>query len=151
MLFHQGRPRYWIPGYDSAHLAVPALLGLVILLLAVVPAPRFSASGASPGSRAEAQRMTVPAVILSPTGGAVLTPDQLTVIEGLGPAGAVIHLFWFDQALGAPTRAGADGRWRFQVQQLPPGSHALRAVSQLGEQQTVSPPVLFTVRSPGAR
>ncbi|MCW5556598.1 MAG: hypothetical protein KIT22_01950 [Verrucomicrobiae bacterium] len=148
MLFHQGRPRYWIAGYDSAHLAVPAVLGLVIVLLAVVPTRRAAAAGTPPTPRVEPR--TANPVILSPTAGAVLTPDQQTVIEGIGPAGASWQWFWFDRALGAPTLVGTDGRWRFQVQRFPPGNHVLRAATRLGDRQTLSPPVLFTVRAPVA-
>ncbi|MBN8249636.1 MAG: hypothetical protein J0L84_19630 [Verrucomicrobia bacterium] len=145
-LLHQGRPRYWIPGFDRVHLALPALLGLVLLLLITapsVPAEARRASPVIPSPRA----VTAP-VILSPTAGAMLLPGQLSLIEGIAPAGAEVHLFWFNQALGAPTRAGADGRWRFSVQGIPPGVHTLRAAVLDRGRHSFSSPVLFTIQTP---
>ena len=36
MYFVQGRPRFWVPGFDAAHLILPALLALVVVLLVVI-------------------------------------------------------------------------------------------------------------------
>lgn len=147
-LLHQGRPRYWIPGYDRVHLVLPALLGLVMVLLLTArtaPAPERRPPPAAPAPRA----VTTP-MILNPTAGAVLLPGQLTVIEGIGPVGAEVRLYWYNQALGAPTRAGADGRWQFAVQGMPPGVHTLRAAIVDRGRPSFSPPVLFSVQKPPA-
>jgi hypothetical protein len=149
-LLHQGRPRYWIPGFDRVHLALPALLGLVLVLL--MTAPSVPAEVRRAPSVIPAPRTVTAPIILSPTAGAVMLPGQLTVIEGVGPAGAEVHLFWFHQALSAPTRAGADGRWRFSVQGIPPGVHTLRAAVLDRGRHTFSPAVLFTIQaSPPSR
>lgn len=146
MYFVNGRPRFWIPVFDTVHLAVPALLGLVVVLLATSP-PAPHAPTPAP-REARAPRPAPSLQILSPTTGAVLVPGQLRQIEGLAPPDATLQLFWFDRPLGQPTRVGPDGRWIFSAEHFPPGRHVLRALTRWNGQEIASQPVIITIQPP---
>lgn len=146
MYFTQGRPRFWIPGFDTAHLALPALLGLAAVLIAVLPAP--------PAPKPSVVRIAVPpkaapaTIILQPVSGAVLGAGQMKSIEGLAPPGATVQLYWLDRPLGPPARAGGDGRWTFSTAGFPPGRHAFRVVSRSVQGMATSAPVVVAIQSP---
>lgn len=144
MDFTQGRPRFWIPGFDTAHLALPALLGIAAVLIAVLPPP--------PAPKPSEARVPIPArpapatVILQPVSGAVLGAGQMKSIEGLAPPGAAIQLYWLDRPLGAPARAGGDGRWTFTTAGFPSGRHAFRVVSRSVQGMATSAPVVVAIQ-----
>lgn len=145
MYFSRGRPRFWIPAYDRIHLVIPALLGLVAVLLATAPpAPQPAISRVEP----RPIRPAVVIAILSPVSGAQLEPRQLPRIDGVAPPGAVISLLWFDRPIGQPTRAGPLGRWSFRTEGFPPGQHLLRAVGRWDGGGATSAPVIFTLQAP---
>ena len=146
MYFTQGRPRFWIPGFDTAHLALPALLGLAAVLIVVLPKP--PAPKPSPFTIPVPQRPTPAPVILQPLSGAVLGAGQMKPIEGLAPPGATIQLYWLDRPLGAPARAGGDGRWIFSTAGFPSGRHAFRVVSRSAQGMATSAPVVVAIQPP---
>lgn len=145
MYFVRGRPRYWIPSFDRVHLVVPALLGLVVVLIVTaVPAPQPTASR----QEARTPRPSLTVTILNPTSGIVLTSNLVPSIEGTAPPGVIVHLFWFDRPLGQPTRVGPDGRWSFSSGRFPAGQHLLRAVARWQGGLATSAPVIITVQTP---
>ncbi|MEN9674345.1 MAG: hypothetical protein RIS76_241 [Verrucomicrobiota bacterium] len=145
MYFDRGRPRFWIPGFDRIHLVVPALLGLVAVLIATaVPAPPPITSRPEPRT----PRPSLAVTILNPTSGIVLTSNLVPAIEGTAPPGVIVHLYWFDRPLGQPTRVGPDGRWSFSSGRFPAGQHLLRAVARWQGGLATSAPVIITVQTP---
>lgn len=139
----QARPRYWIAGYDTAHLAVPALLGLIGVLLGTAPSPT---GGRTRVPTPDLPQSTQGPLILSPTSMAILTAAELKIVEGLGPPGADVRLIWYDRPFGPSTRIGSDGRWSFAVGSFPEGRHALRAVIRWQGSLATSPPAIITIR-----
>src|SRR5262245_12625181 len=111
MYFVQGRPRYWMPGFDTAPLAAVALLAVVILLIALLPNRPVTRQRVVPPAPAR----ILPTTILAPTTGAAAVPGQSMVVEGLAQPGVTVRLYWYDRPLGEPTRVGADGRWQFSI------------------------------------
>ena len=146
MHFTRGRPRFWIPGFDTAHLAVPGLLLLVLCLIAAAPATPVPVRPAP-----AAPQPLNPASILSPTSGSVLSPEQLSLIEGVAHPGSSVQLYWHNRPVGPPAQAGIDGRWHFINVRFPPGQHVLSVVARSGNRQTVSASVLVTVKPPPAQ
>ncbi|MFO1461117.1 MAG: hypothetical protein U1G08_17145 [Verrucomicrobiota bacterium] len=146
MDFTQGRPRFWIPGFDTAHLALPALTALVAVLIVVLPTP--------PVPKPPVVRVPIPpkpapaTVILQPVSGTVLGAGQMKSIEGLAPPGASVQLYWVDRPLGSPALVGADGRWTFSTAGFPPGRHAFRVVSRTFTGTATSAPVVVAIQSP---
>lgn len=144
MHFTQGRPRFWVPGFDTAHLVLPALLGVAVLLIATRPSP--------PPPRPPTvqvplpQRPTHATAILQPVSGAVLSSGQMKSIEGLAPPGAAVQLIWMDRPLGSPTRSGGDGRWAFSTAGFPSGRHAFRVVSHGPAGSVTSAPVVVAIQ-----
>ena len=147
MYFVQGRPRFWVPGFDTAHLVLPALLALAVGLLVVLPNRAVTASQPAPVAR-----QLLPTTILAPVAGTVLPAGQGgVVVEGLAQPGGVVRLYWFAQPIGEPTLVGTDGRWRFTLGNLPVGQHTLR-VSTLAERRYLwSPELVITVAAPAAK
>ena len=146
MYFTQGRPRFWFPGFDTVHLALPALLGLAVVLIAVLPPPPAPKPSVVPVPLPA--KPAPPTVILQPVSGAVLGAGQMKSLEGLAPPGASVQLYWLDRPLGAPARAGADGRWTFSTAGFPSGRHAFRVVSRSTQGMATSAPVVVAIQLP---
>ncbi len=121
--FPPRRPSLWEPGFDTAHLAVPVLILLLGGLLFVLPPSRVVAPRPTPVPAPTLQ----PTTWLSPVPGTTFVPGQTLVVEGLAHPGSVVRLYWYSDPLGDPLVVPPDGRWRFQVAQVPAGSHTLRA------------------------
>jgi len=147
MLFVQGRPRFWVPSFDTPHLVVPGLLLVVGLLLALLPSRPLVRTRVPPPAPAQIN----PTLILSPTAGAVLTAGQSAVIEGLAQPGGIVRLYWYSQPIGEPTRVALDGRWQFTIASLPPGTHSLRAGALVAGRSIWSGETIFNVSAPPAR
>jgi len=144
MYFVNGRPRFWVPGFDTAHLVLPALLLFFAILLAVVPPEPVPLKRIAPPPLPQ----TRPTTILSPAAGSIFAPGQLGVVEGLAQPGGVVRLYWSDRPLGEPTRVGPDGRWSFTIGRFPPGQHILSAIAMVEGRYLRSPEVVFTVQAP---
>lgn len=143
-MFQQSRPRFWIAGYDTAHLAVPVLLVAVILALAFAPPPppRVAPQPARP--------MVVPQIV-SPAPGTILAAGQAFSLDGVAEPGSNVRLFYFLNQIDYPlgdTRAGADGRWRFTVNGLQSGNHSFRATAFLAGRSQISREVTYQVKAP---
>jgi len=147
MYFVQGRPRYWVPGFDTAHLAVPALMIVVGLLITYLPARSVTRNRTVPPVPAQVMQTT----ILSPLAGAELTIGQTAVIEGLAQPGGIVRLYWYAQPIGEPTRVGLDGRWQFTIANLPAGTHSVRAGALVAARNIWSSEVVFTAVAPASK
>lgn len=145
-MFREGRPRFWISGYDTAHLAVPVLLVLVVAALAFAPAPQPApARPAAPVARAMA-----PTLIIAPVTGSVLITGQSFFVDGSAEPGSNVRLFYFANGADYPlgdARVGADGRWRFTINDLKPGNHSFRAAAFLAGRTMISGEVTYTVKA----
>lgn len=121
--FPPRRPSLWEPGFDTAHLAVPVLILLLGGLLFVLPTPRVAPPRPTPAPTPTLQ----PTMWLSPAPGTTFVTGQTLVVEGLAHPGSVVRLYWYSDPLGDPLIVPPDGRWRFQVANVPAGNHTLRA------------------------
>ncbi len=117
------RPSLWEPGFDTAHLAVPILILLLVGLLFILPPAPARQSRPVP----VAPPVIQPTTWLSPVPGTIFTPGQMLVVEGLAHPGSVVRLYWYADPLGDPLVVPPDGRWRFQIANIPAGNHTLRA------------------------
>jgi len=140
MALVQARPRDWEAGFDTVHLAVPALAALVALLIAFLPARPMTRTRVVP----PAPPQIVPTTILGPTAGATLTAGQPALVEGLAHPGSIVRLYWYSQPIGEPTRVGRDGRWQFSIGGLPAGTHSIRAGALVSGRHVWSGETVFT-------
>lgn len=121
--FPPRRPSLWEPGFDTVHLVVPVLILLLGGLLFVLPTPRVTPPRPVPAPIPTLQ----PTTWLSPVPGTIFAPGQTLIVEGLAHPGSVVRLYWYSDPLGDPLVVPPDGRWRFQVANVPAGNHTLRA------------------------
>lgn len=144
-MFRDGKPRYWIAGYDGKFLVVPALLALVIagiLWLPHPPPPKPVIAPVAPPPMA-------PTLILQPSPGSVVTAQTPFTLSGSAEPGSVVRLNYFrnnvDQLL-AEQVAGADGSWAFSLSRLDSGPHTFRALASKGGRTMPSGEVTYTAK-----
>jgi hypothetical protein len=138
------RPSLWEPGFDTAHLAVPILILLLGgLLFYLPPAPIRQARPVPPPPP-----VIQPTTWLSPVPGTAFAPGQALVVEGLAHPGSVVRLYWYANPLGDPLVVPPDGRWRFQVANLPAGNHTLRVGALVAGRPVWSPEFTLLVVPP---
>ena len=138
------RPALWEPGFDTAHLAVPVLILLLGGLLFVLPPTPVTPPRPPPTPAPVLQ----PTTWLSPVPGTTFAPGQTLVVEGLAHPGSVVRLYWYSDPLGDPLVVPPDGRWRFQVANIPAGSHTLRAGALVAGRSVWSPEFTLQVVPP---
>ena len=139
------RPRYWIPAIDRWSLAAPVLLVLVVVALAVLPAPPVAAVRKAPV--APPPRVLAPSVIVSPRPGTVFISGAIGDLAGTAEPGGLVRLYHGTQVLGQTT-ATAEGRFLFHLANFPPGPHTLRVETVVGPRSVWSGEVAFTVKTP---
>jgi len=138
------RPALWEPGFDTAHLAVPILillLGALLFVLPPVPVPKARPVPSPPP-------VIQPTTWLSPPPGTTFVPGQVLVVEGSAHPGSVVRLYWYADPLGDPLVVPPDGRWRFQVANIPAGNHTLRAGALVAGRPIWSPEFTLQVIAP---
>ncbi len=144
-MFRDGKPRYWIPGYDGPFLAVPVLLALVIAGIIWLPkaaAPRQNVTAIPP-------RPMAPTLILSPAAGSIVPANEAFTISGSAEPGSVVRLNYFlngvDVLLGELPSA-TNGAWGFNLSRLQPGAHTFRASAFLGGRTVMSGEVTYLAK-----
>ena len=142
--FPPRRPSLWEPGFDTAHLAVPVLILLLVGLLLVLPTPPAT----PPRSVSAPAPVLQPTTWLTPLPGTSFAPGQTLVVEGLAHPGSVVRLYWYSDPLGDPVVVPPDGRWRFQVANVPAGTHTLRAGALVAGRSVWSPEFTLQVVMP---
>jgi len=138
------RSTLWEPGYDTAHLAVPIFILILGGLLFVLPPTPVRQARPVPVSPPVIQ----PTTWLSPVPGTTFAPGQVLVVEGLAHPGSVVRLYWYADPLGDPLVVPPDGRWRFQVANIPAGSHTLRVGALVAGRPVWSPEFTLQVVPP---
>lgn len=142
--FPPRRPSLWEPGFDTAHLAVPVLILLLAGLLFVLPPSRVTPPRPPPVPIPELQ----PTTWLTPVPGTIFAPGQTLVVEGLAHPGSVVRLYWYSDPLGDPLVVPPDGRWRFQMANVPAGNHTLRVGALAAGRSVWSPEFTLQVVAP---
>jgi hypothetical protein len=176
-MFENGRPRYWIGWYDRWHLILPVLLAGAAVALwmqprlpvtdTVPPVNGRYLDGSGVGLRPSGgggpstplgsatpfiPTQMRPTTLESPQNGKGFFQSRLSDAEGRAEPGSTVYLDYADQdlvwhGLGTMT-ADAEGRYRFQLRNFPPGHYRLRAravtptgqVSESGENMiTITP------------
>jgi len=157
-MFQNGRPRYWIEGYDTAHLAVPVLLLIVIGLLAFLPGNSTTAKAlpqqrtgqaASPSLQQPAPRPMTPTLWLQPRSGTMVSAGQPLTVNGTAEPGSLVRLFYLHNRQGhllSQTNATAQGQWRFIVSKLTAGQHSFQAVAYSGSRTMPSGELRVTAK-----
>ncbi len=153
-MFEKGRPRYWIDWYDPWYLLLPLFLVLVLAAVWWLPKPATAAhKGVAARMNPLAPRgpSTVvppgptlppptPTFLNSPQHGRGYFQSRLTEAEGRAEPGAEVRLEYAEADLVwhelSRMRAAADGRFRFQLKDFPPGSYRLRARALTASGQT---------------
>jgi hypothetical protein len=127
-MFRDGKPRYWIAGYDGKFLVVPVLLALVIagiIWLPQAPAPKPVIAPPPPPAMA-------PTLVLQPAPGNVVPANETFTLSGSAEPGSVVRLNYFqtnvDHLLGEQT-AATNGGWAFNLSRLQAGSHTFRVLA----------------------
>ena len=142
--FPPSRSALWEPGFDTAHLAVPILIlvlgGLLFVLPSAPPRPIRPVPIAPP--------VIQPTTWLSPVPGTTFVPGQVLSVEGLAHPGSVVRLYWYADPLGDPMVVPPDGRWRFQVANIPAGNHTLRVGALVAGRPVWSPEFTLQVVPP---
>lgn len=144
MYFVQRRPRYWEPGFDTAHLVVPVLIAGVALLIALLPSQLAAPLRTAPPTPVN----IVPTTILSPVAGMAMSLGQSVTVDGVAQPGSIVRLYWYAQPVGEPTRVAPDGRWHFTLGNLPAGTHSIRVGAWVAGRNLWSPEVVFTATNP---
>lgn len=151
-MFRDGKPRYWVAGYDTKFLAVPGLLALVIAGIIWLPKPPPPRPVIAP----PAPPPMVATVIQQPPLGSVLPANDNFVIAGVAEPGSSVRLNYFlrgqDLVLGEQL-AATNGVWAFSLARLQPGSHTFRAIAFKGGKAMPSGEVTYvckTVAKPAA-
>lgn len=150
-MFENGRPRYWLDWYDSWHLLLPVLLAVLVAALwlqpplpvtgRVMPLTGRSSGGSGVGLRpvqatggAMIETPVVPmrpTTLESPENGKGFFQSRLSDAEGRAEPGSTVYLDYANEdliwrGLGTMT-VDAEGRYRFQLKNFPPGHYRLRA------------------------
>ena len=150
-MFENGRPRYWIDWYDRWHLLLPVMLAGVLAMMWLWPPlpvagrmapvsgrlPSGSGVGLRPpgGSGAMMTETSVvqmaPTTLESPQNGKGFFQSRLSDAEGRAEPGSTVYLDYANEdlvwrGLGTMT-VDAEGRYRFQLKNFPPGHYRLRA------------------------
>lgn len=127
-MFRDGKPRYWIAGYDGKFLVVPALLALVIagiIWLPLAPAPKPVIAPPPPPPMA-------PTLVLQPAPGSVVPSNETFVLSGSAEPGSVVRLNYFlnnvEKDLSEQI-ADTNGGWAFSLNRLQAGSHTFRVLA----------------------
>ena len=141
-MFVQGKPRYWIPGYDGWYLAAP--VGFVLLVVALCLLPRKPLAAARPAG--PPPRVLTATSLLWPKPGAVFHDGKVGDVGGTAEPGGLVRLY-YGTALIGQTVADANGRFRFQLAGFPAGPATLRAETLIGARSMWSGEVTFTVAS----
>ncbi len=144
-MFRDGKPRYWVAGYDTKFLAVPVLLVLVIagiIWLPKPPPPRPVIAPPPPPPMAAT-------VILQPPLGTVIPANDNFLISGVAEPGSSVRLNYFlrgqDVVLGEQI-SGTNGVWAFNLARLQPGSHTFRAIAYKGGKALPSAEVTYVCK-----
>jgi len=120
----EGKPRYWLAGYDIWHLLVPVALAGVLTALAMLPEPRKPQPAPPPPAM-------IPTAWISPAPNSSISARQFGVVEGRGQPGGTVTL-WLRQ-IPNPERPlteralQPDGRFVIALTNFPPGSYGFRA------------------------
>jgi hypothetical protein len=144
-MFRDGKPRYWIPGYDGAFLVVPLLLAAVIGGLVWLPKPppvRQNVTAVPP-------RPMLPPVILEPPPGSLVTANEAFTISGSAEPGSVVRLNYFlngVDVLLAEQPYATNGVWAFSLNRLQPGAHTFRASSFLAGRTLMSGEITYLAK-----
>lgn len=144
-MFENGRPRYWIPGYDRWNLIFPVALGVVLVARLWLPeAVMERAAVAVLGRRmdlfherpapAPPPRPMAPTRLDSPQNGKGFFQARMADAAGRAEPGALVALEYArmdprDPEWHVLSQMPADGlgMFRFQLQNFPPGNYRLRA------------------------
>ncbi len=162
--------RNWVDPFDRWHLMLvpPILIGLIVAL-ALTPSlpparrpvhststplptppirtrPSYREGSAVPVPTPPTQPLMRPTRIESPAPNTLFWRDRLGDVEGIAEPGSLVRLFWSDQLIGQTT-ADADGRYRFQLRNFPPGLHQVQVIATLGRSAQASSPVQFVVKA----
>ena len=131
-----GRPRYWMGWYDRWNLVLPLALIGVLVWLAMQPGARpvERAVGGGGGLAKPVLPPLMAPTLESPVSGAHVRSDRMGDVEGRGPAGALLVLFYSAApSVGrrelARMTVGADGRYRFRLNPFPPGAYVLQVIA----------------------
>jgi len=136
MMIENGRPRYWIGWYDRWNLVLPLALIGVWVGWAMQPRP-VTRAGAGTVPEVAARPVLPPLMaptLESPVSGAHVRSDRMGDVEGRGPAGALLVLF-YSAAPSVERRelsrmtVGADGRYRFRLNPFPAGAYVLQVIA----------------------
>jgi len=161
--------RNWVDPFDRWHLFLvpPILIGLIAALTltpsfpaprapvnspmtpvptAPPPAPQSLRSGPALPPAQAIQPSIRPTRIESPAQHTLFWRDRLGDVEGTAEPGSLVRLFWIDRLIGQST-ADAEGRYRFQLRNFPPGQHQVQVIATLGRSAQASPPVQFMVKA----
>lgn len=171
-MFEKGRPRYWIDWYDPWYLLLPLFLVLVLAAAWWLPKPATAAhKGVGVAVRVNPPVQRVPSTVAqpvpspapptptfldSPQHGKGYFQSRLTEAEGRAEPGAEVRLEYAEADLVwhelSRMPVAADGRFRFQLKDFPPGSYRLRARALTASGQTSdSAAAMITVMPDPAR
>jgi hypothetical protein len=124
MFTAEGKPRYWLAGYDSWHLLVPVALAGVLTALAMLPEQKKPQPAPPPPAM-------VQTTWISPAPGSSIPVRQFGVLEGRGQPGGRVTI-WFRQ-IPNPERwltespVLPDGRFVVALTNFPAGTFGFRA------------------------
>lgn len=143
-MFRDGKPRYWIKGYDGPFLIVPLLLALTITAIAWLPKPPPPRQNVTP----IVTRPMAPTLIFSPPAGSIVAAGQDVHIYGSAETNSIVLLALLQN--GVESRTGelkaTNGLWGFRVGPLNPGAHTFRASAFLGGRTQISGEVTYLAK-----
>lgn len=120
----EGKPRYWLAGYDVWHLCVPVALAAVVAAMAVLPEAKKPVPTPKPTAM-------VPTTWISPAPNSSMPASRFGVLEGRGQPGGRVTI-WFRQIPNAErwlteSPVLPDGRFVVALTNFPAGTFGFRA------------------------